>query len=508
MVQKTSLKTTAIQTPSDDNHTVVLRQLKEVAETGQRLRGDPSDSFVRVSELVQAGIMRLVNGTLQPPTTGSLPGAAVPSTRSVGTSGSLVGGGTLAADLTLQLAGDSATPGNSQLYGTNASGAKGWYAQPGSASVSPLTTKGDIWVFGTLNTRLPVGSNTQVLTADSTQTTGLKWAAPSTTLPVTTKGDLLGFDTAANRIPIGTDGFALVADSSKALGLKWSAVASGGGSADIQVFTPGTSTWTKPAGAKAIEVILIGGGGGGGSGRKGATSTIRCGGGSGGGAGMSRFFMPASVLGATETVIAGAGGTGGAAQTVNSTNGSDGVDGGTSSFGGYMKATGGGHGGAGTAVSGPLGVAGLGLVSDGGIGAAGSGNGTATIPGNSKYGGAGGGCGYGLPAVNTGGFGTPNVDADGATGPTMNFTSLAGGAAGAALGSNGSNGNNAVGYAPGSGGGGGAANTSATVNAGNGGNGGLYGAGGAGGGAATNGTGNSGKGGTGGDGVVVVITYF
>lgn len=179
MVQKTSLKTTAIQTPSDDNHTVVLRQLKEVAETGQRLRGDPNDSFVRVSELVQSGIMRLVNGTLQPPTTGSLPGAAVPSSRAVNTAGSLTGGGTLAADLTLQLSGDSATPGNNQLYGTNGTGVKGWYGIPSSSSLSPLTTKGDIWVFGTLNTRLPVGSNGQVLAADSTQTTGLTWITPA-----------------------------------------------------------------------------------------------------------------------------------------------------------------------------------------------------------------------------------------------------------------------------------------------------------------------------------------
>ncbi len=30
----------------------------------------------------------------------------------------------------LELSGDSSAPGNSQLYGTNGSGAKGWYAQP------------------------------------------------------------------------------------------------------------------------------------------------------------------------------------------------------------------------------------------------------------------------------------------------------------------------------------------------------------------------------------------
>ena len=47
----------------------------------------------------------------------------------------------------------------------------------GSASGSPLTTKGDIFVFGTADARLPVGTNGQVLTADSTQALGVKWAA-------------------------------------------------------------------------------------------------------------------------------------------------------------------------------------------------------------------------------------------------------------------------------------------------------------------------------------------
>ena len=47
----------------------------------------------------------------------------------------------------------------------------------GGGVVSPLTTKGDIWVYSNTNDRQPVGTNGQVLTADSTQSTGLKWAA-------------------------------------------------------------------------------------------------------------------------------------------------------------------------------------------------------------------------------------------------------------------------------------------------------------------------------------------
>jgi hypothetical protein len=50
-------------------------------------------------------------------------------------------------------------------------------AASGSAGSSPLTTKGDIFGFSTLNARVPVGADTQVLTADSTQPLGVKWAA-------------------------------------------------------------------------------------------------------------------------------------------------------------------------------------------------------------------------------------------------------------------------------------------------------------------------------------------
>jgi hypothetical protein len=45
---------------------------------------------------------------------------------------------------------------------------------------------------------------------------------------LTTKGDLLGYDTALNRLPVGADGQVLTADSVETLGVKWAAVAGAG----------------------------------------------------------------------------------------------------------------------------------------------------------------------------------------------------------------------------------------------------------------------------------------
>ena len=51
---------------------------------------------------------------------------------------------------------------------------------PSSGSASPLTTKGDLYSFDTNNARLPVGTNGQILVADSNESTGLKWQGNNT----------------------------------------------------------------------------------------------------------------------------------------------------------------------------------------------------------------------------------------------------------------------------------------------------------------------------------------
>lgn len=67
-----------------------------------------------------------------------------------------------------------------------------------AGTTSPLTTKGDIYGFSTVNARIPVGADGTILTADSTQTLGVKWNAVSGTGTVTSVTSATADATVAN----------------------------------------------------------------------------------------------------------------------------------------------------------------------------------------------------------------------------------------------------------------------------------------------------------------------
>jgi hypothetical protein len=52
-----------------------------------------------------------------------------------------------------------------------------------ASGASPLTTKGDLYTYSTIDARLPVGLDTQILLADSSTTTGLKWGTNTAATP-------------------------------------------------------------------------------------------------------------------------------------------------------------------------------------------------------------------------------------------------------------------------------------------------------------------------------------
>jgi len=64
--------------------------------------------------------------------------------------------------------------GGTKYLREDGDGTCSWQAAGGS---SPLTTKGDLYGFSTVDARLAVGADDLVLTADSAEATGLKWAA-------------------------------------------------------------------------------------------------------------------------------------------------------------------------------------------------------------------------------------------------------------------------------------------------------------------------------------------
>lgn len=120
-----------------------------------------------------------------------------------------------------------------------------WVAQDDSNAIQNaiVDAKGDLIAASAADTpaRLPVGTNGQLLTADSTAATGLAWTTISASSPLTTKGDLFTYSTTNARLAVGSNNQILTADSSTATGLKYTG--------DWIAYTP---AWTASGTAPAI----------------------------------------------------------------------------------------------------------------------------------------------------------------------------------------------------------------------------------------------------------------
>jgi len=70
----------------------------------------------------------------------------------------------------------------------NTTSAAIFFASDAADGSSPLTTKGDLYTFSTVDARLAVGNNGETLVADSAATTGLRYQAPVAVNPIVNGG--------------------------------------------------------------------------------------------------------------------------------------------------------------------------------------------------------------------------------------------------------------------------------------------------------------------------------
>lgn len=250
----------------------------------QWIPGTATSTVVNDATTSSKGIVQLAGdlaGTADAPTVPGLSGK-VDTTRQVGTSGSLTGGGALSANLTLSLSGDSGAPGNSKYYGTDGSGTKGYFDLPSGSGdpavggdISGTASNAQIVAGAVGATELATDAVTTTKIADANvtaaklaagavtlakiDTTGASsnqvltydganavWQTPSSGFadPTTTKGDIIVHGSSTGRLAVGSDNQVLTADSSTPEGVKWAAPAAGSSGFNFAATTVTSATYT------------------------------------------------------------------------------------------------------------------------------------------------------------------------------------------------------------------------------------------------------------------------
>jgi hypothetical protein len=298
------------------------------------------------------------------------------------------------------------------LSGSGATNKIAYWSSPSTVSFNNITSD----ATGNLSLVNSVALNTAAANPNDDQTLWIDSAdnhlnlGTQDLMPLTTVGDLYVYNASGpNRLPVGTDGQILVADSGETFGVTWS----DNTGASTQTFLSGSGTVLLPLSVSTLRATLVGGGGGGGgggnlfsietvSGGGGAGAVIHDlilkidgsstliyevgvgGSGSDGGDGSDGGNTILVVAGATFTAYGGGGGDGSNGTNESTTRGggggsggSKGDNGGSDGAGGIAKTT--------FPIKSPAG-------GDGGVGAAGNGS-----PGDQQFyvisGGGGGGPG-------------------------------------------------------------------------------------------------------------------